>query len=129
MTTKDKLELLWKYLLLVVLVYGFFQIGRAHHPWGIPGNMRGPAGHNMMWFDDDLDLDDMDVNVDITRTADSDSTVVVTINGETVDPDDLNLKELDEDGTHVFVKKMKHPGKSAEHRVTIIRREIDSDDQ
>jgi len=82
MTIKEKLELLWKYLLLAVLVYGFFELG--HHqpfgPWPHP-KMHGPM-HQMKWIsDDDLDLDDMDVDVQVQKSAAGDSIFTVTING------------------------------------------------
>ena len=120
MTLKEKLELLWKYLLLAVIVYGLAQVGTKHHSRMMRDDCSYKSGHDMMWFsEDDVDMGDMDVDVMIERLVDGDSTIKVIINGETMD-----LKDLEEIDENVFIKKMvgEHNGK--EHKVKIIKKKM-----
>jgi len=110
MTTKEKLDLLWKYLLLVVLVYGFFQIGRLDRP---PAFAARHLTHHpgAVWFDKDWDADewkawkDMDFDVDMDVEAmleELDSTISITINGEVLSLDEI--KGFKHDGHQIIIK-------------------------
>ncbi|MBT4035649.1 MAG: hypothetical protein HOB84_13565 [Candidatus Marinimicrobia bacterium] len=118
MTLKEKLELLWKYLLLAVIVFGLAQIGRTHHPGMMKHNFSGAHGDKMMWFgDDDCDFGDMDVDVEIEKFGEGDSSIKIIINGET-----MGLDDLEKLGDNIFIKKMKHDGGGKEHKVKIIKK-------
>jgi len=120
MTLKEKLELLWKYLLLAVIVYGLAQISTKHHSNMMGDKCSYKSGHEMMWFGDgDHDFDDMDVEVMIEKLDDGDSTVQIIINGET-----MNLKDLEKLDENVFVKKMGDDHKGKEHKVKIIKKKM-----
>ena len=122
MTTKEKLDLLWKYLLLIVLVYGFAQIGNSHSKRFFTSHWDKGHGNDMMWYgSEDCDFEDMDVKVDVQKVGD-DSTMVVTINGETIDIDDFDMK-----AGNVYVKKMDGHGKKGQKQIKIITKEIDGD--
>jgi len=125
MTLKEKLDLLWKYLLLAVLVYGIAQVGTCHRT-GMMNQNCGPDGHGMMWFDDDDDYDDMDIDVNIEKFGDGDSSIQVIINGETID-----MKDMEKVGKTVFIKKMHGSAeheKSGKKSVKMIKKKIISDD-
>jgi hypothetical protein len=143
MTTKEKLDLLWKYLLLIVLVYGFAQMGRSHSPKFL-GMRHAMPEHGMMWksgHDYMTGVPGMkDVQVRIEKSDDGDSTMVVTVNGEVIDIDAVNWKDihgledidievgdLDDMGAHVFVKKFKKDGKPGEKRIKIMKKKIEDD--
>jgi len=69
MNTKDKLELLWKYLLLAVIVYGIFSLShRRDHSFVFDHDM--PMKHKMIM------MKDMDLS--------GDSTIVINVNGKTL---------------------------------------------
>ncbi|NQV15754.1 hypothetical protein HQ531_09890 [bacterium] len=123
MTTKEKLDLLWKYLLLIVLVYGFANIGRSHAQRVHMNDCDRSSHHGMMGYgSDDCDFEDMDINVDVENLIDGDSTLIITINGETMDIKDFETKH-----GNVFMKKMKGHGRGAEKRIKIIKKELDKD--
>ncbi len=120
MTLKEKLELLWKYLLLAVIVFGLAQLGRTHKSRLMYHDFQGKHGNKMMWYGDlDHDADEMNVDVMIEKLVDGDSTIKVIINGETMD-----LKDLEEIDENVFIKKMvgEHNGKK--HEVKIIKKKM-----
>ncbi len=120
MTLKEKLELLWKYLLLAAIIYGIAQIGTNHRSKMMGENCSHNSGHDMMWFgDDDHDFDDMDVEVMIEKLDDGDSTVQIIINGETMD-----IKDLEKIDENLFVKKMGGDHKGKEHKVKIIKKKM-----
>jgi hypothetical protein len=108
MTLKEKLDLLWKYLLLIVLVYGFAQIGRSHSRRFFKSDVSmGMPHHEVMWKTDDCDARAMkNVEVHIEKHGDGDSTMVVTINGEEVDIDDVELSKFEKGDSKVFIKKI-----------------------
>ncbi len=123
MTLKEKLELLWKYLLLAVIVYGLFQLGTKHHSCKMDHGFSAKSGHDMMWFGkDDHDMGDMEVDVLIEKLVDGDSTIQVIINGET-----MNLKDLEEIDENVYIKKMIGTHKGKEHKVKIIKKKMIDD--
>ena len=95
MNTKEKLELLWKYLFLVVVAIGIFQFTHKPHPsrkhFGYEGN------HEMVFFGDDdvfFSGDDhhMDVKVE-QEIVDGDTIMKVIVNGEEVNAEDYDMKE------------------------------------
>ncbi len=134
MTTKEKLDLLWKYLLLVILVFGFIYLGKARHA-PLPGHGMGP--HAKMWIDDDCDfkgmkgLEGLDMDIDIEALIDAgDSSIKVIINGEEASLEDLEDMDLDllmGDDHKIIVKKSHKSGKGPHKK--IIRMEIDSGEE
>mgnify|MGYP006928215014 FL=1 len=121
MTLKEKLELLWKYLLLAVLVYAVAQMGNCHRS-GMIACGSGQSGHDMMWFGDDGDMEDMDIDVNIESFGEGDSSIQVIINGETVD-----LKDMEKMGKNIFVKKMHGSDEHEQHEkknIKIIKKKI-----
>ena len=120
MTLKEKLELLWKYLFLAVIVFALFQFGRTHKSRAMYHDFKGDHGNKMMWYsDENCDTDKMNVDVEIEKFADGDSVIKVIINGETMDLDDL--EQLDE---NIFIKKIKHDGGGKEHKVKVIKKKM-----
>jgi len=121
MTLKEKLELLWKYLLLVVIVFGLVQMGKNRPPRMMLKDFSGHHGEKMMWFNhDDDDMEDMDIDVEVMKLEDGDSTIKIIINGKTID-----LEDLEEAEGNVYIKKMKGSG---EHKVKIIKKRIMEDE-
>ncbi len=116
MTLKEKLELLWKYLLLAVLVYAVAQMGNCHRS-GMTACGSGQSGHDMMWFGNDGDMD-----IDVESFGEGDSSIQVIINGETVD-----LKDMEKMGKNIFVKKMHGSDEHKQHEkknIKIIKKKI-----
>ena len=102
MTTKEKLELLWKYLLLIVIVFGIFAMSNTHEKRII--KMIGSPDHEMMFFHD------MDEDMEF----DGDSTMIININGKVLTGEDA-LKwhaehKKDFEGMEPMMKKH-HDGK------------------
>ena len=129
MTMKEKLDLLWKYLLLIVLVYGFAQIGRSHNPKMFPHDFKGGMEHSMMWMDEDCDMGDMKrVNVHVEKYDDGDSTVVIMVNGKKVDPKDFDMSKFEDGDGHVMIKKIVKDGSPGERKMKKIKR-LPSKDQ
>jgi hypothetical protein len=124
MTTKDKLDLLWKYLLLIVLAYGFYQMGcnRSpfyHHSSSVPGHEK------MIWTHEGMDAN-MDIDVQVERFEDGDSSIVIKVNGEVIDLSGMDLEQLEDLDSKVFIKKMQ--GKNgAKRQIKIIKTGLDSD--
>jgi hypothetical protein len=105
MNLKDKLDLIWKFLFLLVIVYGIysFTYGTKHHRCSRAYGMKSDhhwcskeyGKHKMMF-----DADDMDIRVE-KKIIDGDTTVVIFMDGEEVE-----VKEFDEDtGWHVIKTK------------------------
>ncbi len=95
MNTKEKLELLWKYLFLLVVAIGIFQF--THRPHLAPKHFGHDGNHEMVFFGDDDGIfvgDDhkMDVKVE-QEIVNGDTIMKVMINGEEVDAEDYNMKE------------------------------------
>ena len=123
MTLKEKLELLWKYLLLAIIVFGLAQIGRKHHSMKMDYDCSPQGGEEMMWIGKgDHDFGDMEVDVMIEKLVDGDSTIQVIINGKTMD-----LKDLEEIEDNVYIKKMTGKHKGKEHKVKIIKKKMSDD--
>ena len=121
MTTKEKLDLLWKYLLLVVLVFGFYQLGNSRKS-SCYGHGMGMKYHKgFSWTSDHRGaMDGMEnVEVRIEKMDNGDSTMVVTINGEEVDPATFDMSTMDGMDGHVFIKKIDKGGKSGVKKIRI----------
>ena len=88
MNTKEKLELLWKYLFLVVVAIGIFQFTHKPHP--APKHFGHDGSHEMVFFGDDDHHMDVKVEQEIVN---GDTIMKVMINGEEVDAEDYNMKE------------------------------------
>lgn len=104
MDLKDKLDLIWKYLLLVVIAIGVisFTFGRRHHRCYPACGMKS-AYH---WFDKDFgkhkmkfDHNDMDIRIE-KKIIDGDTTVVVFMDGE-----EIEVEEIDKENGHVIKTK------------------------
>lgn len=120
MTLKEKLELLWKYLLLAVIVFGLVQMTPKHHASMLGAECSHKSGYDMKWFGKgNHDFEDMDIEVMIEKLTDGDSTIKVIVNGETMDLD--HLEDLDD---NIFIKKMKSSGDGKEHGVKIIKKKV-----
>ena len=78
MKTKEKLELLWKYLLLLVLAVGVFRFTSNDY-----------KDHDVMLFGDE-DLA-MDIEVD-KNIINGDTVMTVIVNGKEVDADEFKLE-------------------------------------
>ena len=104
MTTKEKLELLWKYLLLLVIAVSLFRFsGKPHFKKMDKHFKHGKYG---MFFHGD-DANKMDVRVE-KEIINGDTIMSVIINGEPVDASkfeeiDGKLKWVSEDGEVVEI--------------------------
>lgn len=145
MTTKEKLDLLWKYLLLIVLVYGFATLGRSHSMKYCEPGMGRSMGHHKMMFMGGNDWTHggpgmKNVEVRIEKMEDGDSTMVVTVNGEVVDLDevdwkalhgiediDIDIEHLEDMEGQVFVKKLKKDGKPGHKRIKVMKKKVEDD--
>ena len=87
MNTKEKLELLWKYLFLLVVAIGVIRFTNGPHSakfhFGHEGN------HEMFFVGDDDH--EMDVKVE-KEIVDGDTLVKMWINGEEVDAEEHDMK-------------------------------------
>ena len=88
MNTKEKLELLWKYLFLLVVAIGVIRFTNGPHSakfhFGHEGN------HEMLFVGDDDH--EMDVKVE-QEIVDGDTLVKMWINGEKVDAEEHDMKD------------------------------------
>ena len=88
MNTKEKLELLWKYLFLLVVAIGVIRFTNGPHSakfhFGHEGN------HEMLFVGDDDH--EMDVKVE-KEIVDGDTLVKMWINGEKVDAEEHDMKD------------------------------------
>ena len=94
MNTKEKLELLWKYLFLLVVAIGVIRFTNGHHSAKIHFGHEGD--HKMLFIGDDkvfFGADDhkMDVKVE-QEIVDGDTIMKVWINGEEVDAEENDMK-------------------------------------
>lgn len=95
MTTKEKLDLLWKYLLLLVIAVAIFKF--SDHPH-----------HKKINHDFDYDSHEMRIEVE-TEIVNGDTSIVVEINGEKVDMDKLKglgkgMEWLSKDGKSIIIE-------------------------
>jgi hypothetical protein len=99
MNTKEKLELLWKYLFLAVVAVGIFRITGRHDVSMAPmvAEHFGHEGkHEMVFFgnDDGIFVSDdhkMDVKIE-QEIVDGDTIMKVIVNGEEVDTEEHDIK-------------------------------------
>ena len=122
MTLKEKLELLWKYLLLAVIFFGVTQLSNS--PQTLHEKHMKEGGHygkKVIWYDD-MGGEDMDIDVDIEKIVAGDSTITITINGETMDLDDL-----DDLGGKVIVKSFKDEDDGHQKQIKVIKKKIKTD--
>lgn len=126
MTLKEKLDLLWKYLLLIILVYGFAQIGRSHsRGFFKSGGHMGMSNHEMMWKGDDCDMPGMkNVEMHIEKHGDGDSTMVVIINGEEVDINDVDISKFEKGDGKVFIKKIMRSDDTDRKKMIMMKKEM-----
>ena len=98
MNLSEKLNLLWKYLLLLVVVWGVYSHtqNRGHSSSG-HGGMGGRhammmmGGHgDMTWFGDG---DMMDVRIE-KKIVDGDTTIIAIVDGEEIELDNMSMEDL-----------------------------------
>ena len=78
MKTKEKLELLWKYLLLLVLAIGVFRFSRNDYD-----------DHNVMLFGNE----DLAMDVEVEKNiVNGDTIMSVRVNGKEVDADEFKME-------------------------------------
>ena len=78
MKTKEKLELLWKYLLLLVLAIGVFRFSR-----------NDSDDHNVMLFGNE----DLAMDVEVEKNiVNGDTVMTVMVNGREVDANEFNME-------------------------------------
>ena len=105
MNTKEKLELLWKYLLLLVLAVGLFRFSGKPHP-KMMGKHFDLGKHEMSFYGDD----DREIDVRVEKEIVNGDTVMnITINGKPVDVSMFEetggkMKWVSEDGEVIVIK-------------------------
>ncbi len=115
MNTKEKLNMLWKYLLLVIIAFGIFQ-------------MSGTSHHKRMKRHFDRDSHEMKVEVE-KEIVDGDTVIVVEINGAEIVLDDLDnmehsFKWISKDGKDIVIELDEDEDDEDEDEVRIIKRKI-----
>ena len=132
MNTKEKLELLWKYLFLLVVAIGVIRLTNGPHSAKIHFGHEGD--HEMLFIGDDkvfFGADDhkMDVKVE-QEIVDEDTIMKVWINGEEVDASSFSKKEgklkwVSEDGEVIVIDiDDDHHEDHKEKDVRIIKKKI-----
>jgi len=132
MNTKEKLELLWKYLFLLVVAIGVIRFTNGPHSAKIHFGHEGD--HEMLFVGDDkvfFGADDhkMDVKVE-QEIVDEDTIMKVWINGEEVDASSFSKKEgklkwVSEDGEVIVIDiDDDHHEDHKEKDVRIIKKKI-----
>jgi len=104
MTTKEKLEILWKYLLLLVIAISLFRFSEKPY-FKMMGKHFEHGRHGMFFHEDDAHKIDVRVEKEIIN---GDTIMSVIINGEPVDTSkfeeiDGKLKWVSEDGEVVEI--------------------------
>jgi hypothetical protein len=137
MNTKEKLELLWKYLFLAVVVVGIFRFTSQHDVSMAPmvAEHFGHQGkHEMVFFGDDDGIfvgDDHEMDVKIKKEiVDGNTIMKVLVNGEEMSVDDYDIKDRkfnwkSKDGKIIVIDiDDDHNGDHKEKDVTIIKKKI-----
>ena len=88
MNTKEKLELLWKYLLLLLIAVCLFRFSGKLH-FKMMGNDFNHGKHEMSFYGNDDH--EIDVRVD-QEIVDGDTIMKVIVNGEEVDAEEYDMK-------------------------------------
>ena len=105
MNTKEKLELLWKYLLLLVIAVCLFRFSGKPH-FKMMGKHFNHGKHEMSFYGDD----DREIDVRVEKEIVNGDTVMnITINGKPVDVsmfEETNgkMKWVSEDGEVIVIK-------------------------
>jgi len=95
MNTKEKLELLWKYLFLLVVAIGVIRFTNGPHSAKLHFAHEGDRKMVFLGKDDGIFVGDdhkMDVKVE-QEIVNGDTIMKVMINGEEMDAEDYNMKE------------------------------------
>ena len=105
MNLSEKLNLLWKYLLLLVLAWGVYShTQNRHHFSRGHGNMQGMHGMNMMSGHGNMiwhgDGDKMHAFIE-KKIVDGDTIITAIINFEEIEVEKMFM----EDGQHVIITK------------------------
>ena len=132
MDTKEKLELLWKYLFLLVVAIGVIRFTNGPHSAKIHFGHEGD--HEMLFVGDDkvfFGADDHKMDVKVKQEImDEDTIMKVWINGEEVDASSFSKKEgklkwVSEDGEVIVIDiDDDHHEDHKEKDVRIIKKKI-----
>jgi hypothetical protein len=114
MNTKEKLNMLWKYLLLLVIAFGIFRI--SDRPY-----------HKRKKHHFEQNSHEMTVEVE-KEIVDGDTVMVVEINGEEISVDDLDelehgLKWMSKDGKEIIIE-LDEDDEARRKEVKIIKKKI-----
>ena len=94
MNTKEKLELLWKYLFLLVVAIGVIRFTNGPHSAKLHFGHEGD--HEMLFLGDDkvfFGADDHEIDVWVDQEiVDGDTIMKVIVNGEEVDAEEYDMK-------------------------------------
>jgi hypothetical protein len=126
MNTKEKLELIWKYLFLIVVAIGIFRFTDSRHASIVKGYL---GGHELMFFGDhenkmDDDMDGIEKQIEVRKEVneDGDTTMTLRVNGEEMDPSTISDHEMmwiekdDSDDGKKMIKIKKMMGKHKKFR-------------
>lgn len=105
MNLSEKLNLLWKYLLLLILAWGVYSHSQNRHPSSYGhGKMQGMHGMNMMGGHGNMMShgggDMMQARIE-KKIVDGDTIITAIVNGEKIEVERMFM----EDGQHVIVTK------------------------
>ena len=119
MTTKEKLDILWKYLFLLVIAVAIFKF--SNHPH-----------HRKMTHGFDHDSHEMRVEVE-TEIVNGDTSIVVEINGEKVDMEDLKglgkgMEWFSKDDKSIVIK-LDDEDITGDQKIRIFKKKIIIDDE
>ena len=94
MSTKEKLELLWKYLFLLVVAIGVIRFTNGPHSAKLHFGHEGD--HEMLFLEDDkvfFGADDHEIDVWVDQEiVDGDTIMKVIVNGEEVDGEEYDMR-------------------------------------
>ena len=125
MNTKEKLELLWKYLLLLVIAVCLFRFSGKPH-FKMMGKHLGHDKHEMSFYGDGDHKMDVRVEKEIVN---GDTVMTVTINGEPVDVsmfEETNgkMKWVSDDGEVIIIDIDDDENNEGEEDIRIIKKVI-----
>ena len=131
MNLSEKLNLLWKYLLLLVIVWGVYgHTKNSHHSFRGHGNMQGMhemkmmGGHGGMKWSGHGYMTNVRIE---KKIVDGDTTLIAFVNGEEIEVDKMSI----EDGIHVIITKdgktIKMGGGKGGHKHMRSHKEMDKD--
>ena len=119
MTTKEKLDILWKYLFLLVIAIAIFKF--SDHP-----------RHRMMKYKLGHDNQEMRVKIE-KEIVNGDTSIVVEINGEKVDMEDLKglgkgMEWFSKDGKSIVIE-LDDEDITGDEKIRIFKKKIIIDDE